>query len=169
MLLNMLAKTAAQQKSHQRIRLRSRLAPQDPWQDDDHIETNDLLAELVTYSADLPYDLPVSMKRYFTDIAVKPYIQHFNDTDGFSLELRLRHLLGDDLEIESTKVRLTSVSDGPTREIWLISENPVVLKTGMNNIRVGASVSMNTPIRKIRSDQFYRSPLSTPSLLIGLS
>jgi hypothetical protein len=140
MLLNMLAKTAAQQKSHLQLRVRNRLTLQDPWQDDDHIETSGLLAELVAYSEEMPYDLPVPMVNYFTEITVDPYIRHFNDRDGFTVKLKLRHLLDDDLEIENTKVRLSSTVFGFSREIWLENPDPIVLKTGFNTIRVSANV-----------------------------
>jgi hypothetical protein len=142
MLLNMLAKTAAQQKSHLELRLRQRFTLKDPWQDDDHIETSGLLTELVAYSDELPYDLSVPMIRYFTDIAVEPYIQHYENKDGFSITLKLRHLLDDSLEIDNTRVRLITISDGPSREIWLENGDSIELIPGMNSIRVGANVSV---------------------------
>jgi hypothetical protein len=144
MVLNMLEKTAAQQKSHLELRLRQRLTPSDPWQDDDQIETRGLLPEVVAYSDELPYDLPVPMVRYFTDIAVEPYIRHYDHKDGFTVKLKMRHLLDDALQIDNTRVRLTSISDGPSREIWLENNDSVELRSGVNSIRVGANVSMST-------------------------
>jgi hypothetical protein len=142
MLLNMLAKTAAQQKSHLELRLRQHLTPEDPWQDDDHIETKGILSEVITYSDGLPYDMSVPMGRYFTDIAVEPYIKHHDNKDGFSVNVKLRHLLDDTLEINSTRVRLSTVSDGPSREIWLENGDSIVLKSGLNSISVSTNVSM---------------------------
>jgi hypothetical protein len=143
----MLAKTAAQQKSHLELGLRHRLTSRDPWQDDDQIETGGLLVELIACSTEMPYDLPVPMVRYFTDIAVEPYIRHHDHRDGFSIKLKIRHLLEDDLEIDSTRVRLTTTSDGPSREIWLENDDSIHLKSGLNNIRVGANVSLTIKSR----------------------
>jgi hypothetical protein len=142
MLLNMLAKTAAQQKSHLELRLRQRFTSRDPWQDDDHIDTSGLLTELIAYSGELPYDLSVPMSRYFTDIAVEPYIQHYENKDGFSIILKLQHLLDDPLEVDNTRVRLTTISDNPSREIWLENGDSIELTSGMNSIRVGTNVSV---------------------------
>jgi hypothetical protein len=143
MLLSMLAKTAAQQKSHLELKLRQRFTAKDPWQDDDQIETRGLLAELVAYSEELPYDLSVPIVRYFTDITVEPFIRHFDHKDGFSIKLKMRHLLDDALQIDQTRVRLTTISDGASRDIWLESGESMEIIPGLNNIRVGANVSVN--------------------------
>lgn len=140
MLLSMLAKTAAQQKSHLQLRLRQRLTTQDPWQDDDHIETSGILAELVEYSAELPYDMPVKMDKYFTDIAVDPHIKHSNESDGFSIRIKFRHLLDDNLEVDGVRVRLSNISDKISRGFWLESESLSVLHSGMNSLHAHANV-----------------------------
>ncbi|KAF2432160.1 hypothetical protein EJ08DRAFT_136502 [Tothia fuscella] len=141
MLLSMLGKTAAQQKSHLHLKLRSRFTAQDPWQDYDRVETMGMLPELVSYSDQLPYDVCVPMGKYFTEITVEPHIRHFEDKDGFSLQLKLRHLLDDDLEVNSTRIRLTSTVIGLSRELWLENQDHITLRTGLNSIRVAANIT----------------------------
>lgn len=142
MLLNLLGRSASREKSYLELRQRKRpLANSSgPWVDEDLMDTGSSLDELITYSETLPYDRPVAMERFFSDINVEPYIRHFDDRDGFSLRIKIRHLLHESLTVDKTVLRLRMADDGTTREISLENLDAVELKTGMNSISVHANV-----------------------------
>jgi hypothetical protein len=142
MLLNLLARSAAREKSYLELRQRKRplASVNGPWLDDDLTDIESSLDELITYSEALPYDRPVPMERYFSDINIEPYIRHFDDRDGFSLQIKLHHLLHENLTINKTVLRLKMADDGTSRELSLENSDAVELKTGLNSISVHANV-----------------------------
>jgi hypothetical protein len=142
MLLNLLARSAAREKSYLELRQRKRpfTTNSGPWLDDDLMDIESSLDELITYSEALPYDRPVPMERYFSDVNVDSYVGHFNDRDGVSLRIKLRHLLHESLTIDKTVLRLRLADNGTSREISLENGDAVELKTGLNSISVHANV-----------------------------
>lgn len=142
MLLNLLARSVSREKSYLELRQRKRpLANSSgPWLDEDLMDSKSSLDELVSYSESLPYERYVAMERYFSDITVEPYVRHFEDRDGFSLQIKLRHLLHESLTVDKTVLRLKMAGEGTTREISLENGDAVELKTGMNSISIYANV-----------------------------
>lgn len=142
MLLNLVARTVSREKSYLELRQRKRpLAnSSDPWLDEDLMDTENSLVQLVSYSEALPYDRYVAMERFFSDINIEPYIRHFKDRDGFSLQIKIRHVLHESLTIDKTVLRLRMADDGSTREISLENGDAVELRTGMNSILVHTNV-----------------------------
>jgi len=148
-LLQLLAKSASKEKARlvPKVRLpsstgRSKELPVDDhrWLDDDFIDTHTLLAELVESSDGLPYDVQTSMTDFFANVVVEPHIRHFADKDGFQMRLRFRHLLEDDLPIEEASIRLVSTAPGHNREVWVGSEEPLVVKRGFQTLWLSSSV-----------------------------
>ena len=143
-LLNLLAKAVAMEKSrlqdateHQQrsVRLKS------GWLDDESIDVVGLMTELLQFSLELPYNVTVSMTKYFDKVAVDPVIHHFRDKDGFQIQFKFRHLLEDDLEAQSVKLRLVSTTSGHMREIWLQGQAPVRIKKGPQSFWLSTNVS----------------------------
>ncbi|OJD31917.1 tmem1 family protein [Diplodia corticola] len=128
-LLDLLAKSAANRKPSVSLKMR-RGSVHTPWLDDDRLDTTGILDELVTFSGELPYDVTAPMNRYFSDIVVNPYIQHYPDHDGFQMMLTFRHLLEDDVEVEKAKIRLVSMDPGENRDIWLETREKLDVKQG---------------------------------------
>ena len=139
-LLELLAISAAKRKEHRGYRQHSVLSKEHPgWLDDDTIDTSGVLAELLDFSEQLPYDVTVPMAKYFGDIAVEPYVRHYEDQDGFQLRLLFRHVLEDAIDIREAKVRLTSATP-VGREIWLDSSETLRVSPGTGRLWVKSNV-----------------------------
>ncbi|KAI9859250.1 MAG: hypothetical protein M1813_007024 [Trichoglossum hirsutum] len=109
--------------------------------DGDVMTTRGYAQDLASLSKELSHEITVQMGRYFDDIYVEPYPRHPSDRDGFQLQLRIRHLLEDDLEVQGAKVRISSATGGQGREIWLESSSRFVLrKRGLSRVWVGSKV-----------------------------
>ncbi|KAF2205415.1 hypothetical protein GQ43DRAFT_477384 [Delitschia confertaspora ATCC 74209] len=148
-LLDLLAKSASKRKS---IRSSSKQtsAPDvsnDPkdWLDDDKVDTTGVFQELINFSEQLPYDMPVQMTKYFGDINVEPYVRHFDDKDGFQLRLQFRHLLEDEIEVKQAKVRLISATSAQGKEVWLESSDVTRVQTGVAKIWLSSNINTTGP------------------------
>ncbi|KAH0559500.1 hypothetical protein GP486_003985 [Trichoglossum hirsutum] len=104
------------------------------------VATRGYVQDLASLSKELSLEITVQMSRYFDDIYVEPYPRHPSDRDGFQLQLRMRHLLEDDLEVQSARVRIVGATGGQGREIWLESSSRFVLKKrGLSRVWVGSN------------------------------
>ena len=110
------------------------------WVEDDVLIAGGYLADLESYSKILPCELTVPLTRYFGDPQVEPYPEHFTDRDGFRLRLRITCLLPDQLTIDEVKVRLVAAAASQGQDIWLESGGKLIVKRGLNVVRVGANV-----------------------------
>lgn len=113
------------------------------WLNDDKVDTGGVLSELVNYSQQLPYDVSVQMADYFTDVAVEPYLRHYEDKDGFQLRLQFRHILEDEIEIHAAKIRLVSANSTTAKDIWLETPEAMTVKKGLTRVWLGCNVSCN--------------------------
>ncbi|KAF1814545.1 hypothetical protein P152DRAFT_447886 [Eremomyces bilateralis CBS 781.70] len=153
-LFRLLAKAAASEKA--RLLPRPKLKPhtssldnaevvastiQATWLDDDLVDTQGYLAELVSFSDELPYDVTVPMAHYFADITVIPTIRHFEDKDGFELQVRVRHVLSDDVSIQEAKVLLKASGQRQVPDIWLTSRQPTTVRKGLQSIMVESHIN----------------------------
>ena len=111
------------------------------WLNDDKIDTIGVLDELTNYSQQLPYDVSVQMAEYFTDIAVEPYLRHYEYKDGFQLRLQFRHVLEDEIEIRAAKIRLVSATSTTAKDIWLETPQALTIKKGLTRVWLGCNVS----------------------------
>ncbi|KAJ4362107.1 hypothetical protein N0V95_001564 [Ascochyta clinopodiicola] len=118
--------------------------PQD-WLNDDKVDTGGVLNELVTYSQQLPYDVSVQMADYFTDIAVEPYVRHYEDRDGFQLRLQFRHILEDEIEIRAAKIRLVSADSTTAKDVWLETPEAMTIKRGLTRVWLGCNTNTTGP------------------------
>jgi trafficking protein particle complex subunit 10 len=137
MLLGLLAKSVKQNKSSAHHDPNLSLVFEDIEQYT--IDGRGILPELLAFSSQLPYEVTVDMATYFQDIAVDPYIRHYNDRDGFFLRLRFKSSFIDELKIDRATVVLLSVDDGPSGEIVLESDGPELV-SGLSTIKVHSYV-----------------------------
>lgn len=100
------------------------------------------IEELFEASAKLTKELNVPLSSFFGDIDVDPEIKHYSDKDGFQMQLKLRFLLGDVINIESVKVRLVNASGLLSHEVWLERAEEVVIKSSTSKLLVGSTVSI---------------------------
>jgi trafficking protein particle complex subunit 10 len=139
LLLGLLAKTVARKISPSYKNL---VMSSDDFDLESHqIDGQSILAELLTFSTQLPYEVTVKMSTYFTNITVDPYIRHFSNDDGFQIRLRFRHILEDPMRIDQVKLLLSSKSEGFTKQIFLTSEGPVRITKGAATVTVQTNVS----------------------------
>lgn len=100
------------------------------------------IEELFEASAKLTKELNVPLSSVFGDIDVDPEIKHYDDKDGFQMQLKLRFLLGDVINIESVKVRLVNASGLLSHEVWLERSEEVVIKSSASKLLIGSTVSI---------------------------
>ncbi|KAJ2896636.1 hypothetical protein MKZ38_005394 [Zalerion maritima] len=79
------------------------------------------------------FRVPLAKFLYSMEIQGSP--EYHDQKDSFSLSLKLRSLIPDDLPIEKAKIRLS----GP-REIWVETTDVKVIKPGMNTIKLDSCV-----------------------------
>lgn len=123
--LSLLSKIVTKSRTRQlpTMRLTSRQTS-DAWLDEDAIDVHGDLAEVVTFSEELPYNFITSVTEFFAEVEVGQEVQHFADRDGFRLQLSFRHLLEDELAISRIRLRLVNATD-QNQEIWLESSGDV--------------------------------------------
>ncbi|GIK04526.1 hypothetical protein Aspvir_008609 [Aspergillus viridinutans] len=79
---------------------------------------------------------------FFADLDVKPIIVHYDDKDGFQMQLSLRFLLGKRIEIDSMKVRLVSASGPHSNEHWIETANKAIIKSSPTKILVDSTATL---------------------------
>ncbi|KAK6003927.1 hypothetical protein QM012_008777 [Aureobasidium pullulans] len=135
-MLSLLGNVVARRTTRELPRVRSSSA----WLDEETVDVSGVLGELVSFSEELPYNFTASMSDFFAGIDVSPEIALHSDHDGFGLNVRFKHLLDDDLEIDRIKLRLVLASDA-SQEILLQSDGPLLLKRGLTNLQVHSNVT----------------------------
>jgi len=99
------------------------------------------LKELLQITKTLQRDVNVSLQNFFGRVEVDGTPRYHPEKDSIALQLRLRYLLSEDLDIDKVKVRINQTVGDTTREIWLESEGPVVIQKGNVKIMVQSNVS----------------------------
>lgn len=98
--------------------------------------------ELCESSRSLTKEVTVQLADFFGSIVVEPRVLHFEDRDGFRVQLSLRFVLGDGITVDSVKMRLVNTADGQNDELWLESEDEeVTVKSFPTRILLDSSVS----------------------------
>ncbi|KAL1306481.1 hypothetical protein AAFC00_005176 [Neodothiora populina] len=140
-MLSLLSKVIARQRAQKLPKMR--FATRDPssaWHDDEAIDINGILADLSVYSKDLPYNFTSPMMDFFDDIHISPEVTHYEDKDGFCLDVQFRHLLEDEFTLEKVRLRLVSTQE-PVQEIWLGSDTEVELKRGLMKLKLHSNIT----------------------------
>lgn len=102
------------------------------------------IEDLLRVSKSLQKEFTVPITSLFSDIEVDPEIRHYEDRDGFQLQLRLRFLLDKDIQIDSIKVRLVTASGVLSNEVWLERSGDILVKSSTTKLLIDSSVSENT-------------------------
>lgn len=100
------------------------------------------LSDLIFASRSLGEPISVSIDNYFGDISLDPYPQHYNDQDGFQLQLRLRNRTSQAVEAEQIRVQIVSLEEDQQSNLWLAAESVHVLAPGVATILVGTKVDL---------------------------
>ncbi|PGH07996.1 hypothetical protein GX51_01436 [Blastomyces parvus] len=99
--------------------------------------------DLFEVSQDLPTEFSVPLNEFFGAIDISPTIHHFEDKDGILVELSLRFLLGNSIDVDSVKMRLVNSAGVHNSEIWLENLNDVVVKSTASKILLHTFVSVH--------------------------
>ncbi|ODH21236.1 hypothetical protein ACO22_05692 [Paracoccidioides brasiliensis] len=99
--------------------------------------------DLFESSRSLSNGLSVPLKDFFGGIEVSPAIHHFKNKDGMLVQLSLRFLLGNSINVDSVKLRLVNSADVHSSEIWLENSGDVVLKSTTSMVPLQSFVSVH--------------------------
>lgn len=106
------------------------------------IPSEPYLQDLLDITKTLKTEWAVPLENFFGHVEVDGTPEYHPEQDSFALQIHLRYLLAADLEIEKAKIRITNVGGDSSRDIWLETNGPSVLKTGIVTLRLQSNVSM---------------------------
>ena len=106
----------------------------------DSTDVKRLLEDVVSFSAQLPYEFTVSMRRYFSNVQFDDQITLFEDRDGFKIGVELCQLLADDLVVDGIRIRLVDSEDRRSKEIWLHSTSPCHISQSKTRVWLTSNV-----------------------------
>lgn len=99
------------------------------------------IEELFRASEATQKEYSVSLVDYFGEFEVNSAIRHYDNRDGFQLQLSLRFLLERDIMVKSIKLRLVNSNGLQNNEVWLESSEEVVVKPTLTRLLIGSFVS----------------------------
>jgi len=156
-MMSLLSKVIIRQRTLSIPRLRSPTTkPSSAWIDDGDVNVSGVLDQIVTFSMEMPYDFTAMMSDFFSDINVDQEVLHYDEKDGFSLNVQFRHLLQDPLMLDRVRLRL-SHSRESGQEIWLESDGQVSLKNGLVKLRLQSNVRCRKQRDALDLTDSYRS------------
>ena len=140
-MLSLLSKVVVRQRAHSLPKIRAtQSASSLAWLDDEAVDVAGVLSEVALYSQDMPYNFTTPISDFFGDIRVSQEVVHYDEKDGFSLDVQFRHLLEDSVKLDRVRLRLSSAKEFGL-EIWLQSEAHVDLEQGLVKLRLHSNVS----------------------------
>ncbi|PGH33740.1 hypothetical protein GX50_03480 [[Emmonsia] crescens] len=101
------------------------------------------VSDLFETSHSLSTEFSVPLKEFFGGIDISPTIHHFEAKDGILVQLSLRFLLGNSIEVDSVKMRLVNSAAVHNSEIWLENSDDVVVKSTMSKVLLPSFVSVH--------------------------
>ncbi|KAI9716575.1 MAG: hypothetical protein M1812_005306 [Candelaria pacifica] len=110
---------------------------------DEEIDTSGYVEDLLSYSKSLSHKITAPLNDYCTDVYLDHHPRHYPNKDGFQLQLRLRYLLESSITLKSIKVSIIGSFGGQSRDIWLQSDEEVVLKRGVNRIWLESNATIS--------------------------
>ncbi|EEP78767.1 predicted protein [Uncinocarpus reesii 1704] len=106
-------------------------------------KATEYISELFDTSQALPKDFIVPLGEFFTTPTINPRIIHFDDRDGFQLQMTLRSLIGD-IRVDRVKMRLLDTSDIQTNELWLETPSQLDVKGSATEALLGSSTTVQS-------------------------
>ncbi|KAJ5950381.1 TRAPP II complex TRAPPC10 [Penicillium vulpinum] len=98
--------------------------------------------DLFEAASALQRDIPASLTDFFADLRVDPAIRLYDNKDGFQIQMSLRFLLGQQIEIDSLKARLVSANSSQNSEHWIESSAKFVVKSSTTQILIDSSTTL---------------------------
>ncbi|CAG8279777.1 unnamed protein product [Penicillium salamii] len=100
------------------------------------------VSDLFTASGALQKEVPASLSDFFADLNVNPAIRLYDSQDGFQVELSLRFLLGQQIEIDNLKLRLVGANTSQNSEHWIETGDKFVVKSSSTKILIDSSTTL---------------------------
>jgi hypothetical protein len=138
MMIRLLSKFATYAQAQLSVRQKS-TAGSVPSTEQEMLEGH--VRDLFEASGALQKDVAASLTDFFADLRVDPAIRLYDNKDGFQIQLSLRFLLGQQIEIDNLKVRLVSANSSQNSEHWIESSAKFVVKSSSTQILIDCSVS----------------------------
>lgn len=138
MMIRLLSKFATYAQAQLSVRQKS-VAGTIPSTEQEMLEGH--VRDLFEVSSALQKDIPASLTDFFAEFRVDPAIRLYENKDGFQIQLSLRFLLGQQIEISNLKIRLVSASSAQNSEHWIESSAKFVVKSSSTQILIDCSVS----------------------------
>ncbi|KAJ5332494.1 TRAPP II complex TRAPPC10 [Penicillium brevicompactum] len=139
MMIRLLSKFATYAQAQLSIRQKA-LAGSIPSMEQEILEAH--VSDLFKASGALQKDMSASLTDFFADLHVNPAIRLYDNQDGFQVELSLRFLLGQQVEIDNLKLRLVSANSSQHSEYWIESRDKLVVKSSSTKILIDSSTTL---------------------------
>ncbi|KAF6844628.1 tmem1 family protein [Colletotrichum musicola] len=110
------------------------------------------LNELLTVAKTLSNEVRVPLSHLFTQVEVAGSPGYHDGKDCFSLVVKLRSLLVDELKVETATLRLSRVTPGGTKELKLHTSENSTLKPGLNELHFVSTTNVSGHYRIDRAD-----------------
>jgi trafficking protein particle complex subunit 10 len=107
----------------------------------EHSPQSSYVDELLRASQAFQKEFSVPLPDFFGEFQVLPEILHYENKDGFQLQLCLRSLLAVNITINSIKVRLVNSNGLQNNEVWLESSEKFIIKPSLTKLLIGSTVS----------------------------
>lgn len=143
-LLRLLAKFAAYLQSNLSVRQKTLDASS---QFSDTAQVNQYVEDLFDVSSGLQKEVSASLTDFFADLHVAPAVLHYQDKDGFQIQLWLRFLLGKKVDIDSIKIRLVHASNSHSNEHWIETPTKVAVRSSLTKVLIDSAVSCSVSYR----------------------
>ncbi|EMC96304.1 hypothetical protein BAUCODRAFT_139136 [Baudoinia panamericana UAMH 10762] len=140
----------------------------------DDFDVSGVLQKAIDISAAHSIQLDCRLEDFFGDVQFDEHIVHHDDMDGFTLRLRLRHVLDDAVEVEEVAASLVAAQD-PAQVIMLRCARSVVVRPGLVDVNLDCSTSALGPFLlgslklKARGLTFVKDfqPSKAPTVLVN--
>ncbi|OQD92855.1 hypothetical protein PENSOL_c037G05552 [Penicillium solitum] len=139
MMIRLLSKFATYAQAQLSVRQKS-VAGSIPSTEQEMLEGH--VRDLFEVSSALQKDIPASLTDFFAEFRVDPAIRLYDNKDGFQIQLSLRFLLGQQIEISNLKIRLVSANSAQNSEHWIESSAKFVVKSSSTQILIDCSTTL---------------------------
>ncbi|KAG0154912.1 TMEM1 family protein, putative [Penicillium digitatum] len=100
------------------------------------------IRDLFEAAGALQKDVSAPLTDFFAEFHVDPAILLYDNKDGFQIQLSLRFLLGQQIQIDTIKVRLVSANSAQNSEHWIESSAGFVVKSSLTKILIDSSTTL---------------------------
>jgi hypothetical protein len=99
------------------------------------------LEKLLQITKTLDHEVQVPLQNFVGRIEIDGTPKYHPEKDSYALQVRLRYLLPEELNIETAKIKISPIGSEITRELWLEAQGPLLLKPGIVTFFVHSNVS----------------------------